>query len=249
LCCFAAPGLDLVGKFRPLNSAPLLQIGEKFVRGVHEDIVACSKKNLVSEGNQVVFEVAPPRKWRYRSDERSRANPKEYHAFTVYLLDGANRCIAIKDSPIFQIESAWKQDGRSVSRPFQLGQMTPPSFYEQAPVSFMAASPGDIQAHTGYAGSPHHMLPAEPYFGAPSLLAYQQQQLYHLQQQQQQSLLQQQLSMSSHHPGTFGNLGNRNQDDEGDDDDEDEEEDNKQGNGKMQSIESLMNCLPGMQEM
>jgi len=119
----SAPGLELVGLFRQVGSAALVEIGQKLFRRVppgEDDIVSSTRKRFEGGGTEVTFELAAPRKWRYRGNGASRGSVKDLHSFTVYLLDQTGRCLAIRDSPFFHIESAWGQDVQSVARPFRL---------------------------------------------------------------------------------------------------------------------------------
>jgi len=118
-----ALGLNLVGKFRQATTEPLFQLGETFVASEAEDDILFASSNKVAfaggRERSCTFEFAPKRKWLYRGRPNTRGSTKDLHTFTMYLLDSFNRCIALKDCPFFRIESAWGQDSKSVSRPFQ----------------------------------------------------------------------------------------------------------------------------------
>ena len=121
----SAKKLNMIGCFRKAKAPLLLNCGgrsaEVFEKEHQNEIIAGLFTAYDKEARLGTYEFRPPRKWRYKC-EQNKYTTSELHTFTVYLLQlseatNAYECVGSKDSPAFNIVSAWNQSLETVSRP------------------------------------------------------------------------------------------------------------------------------------
>jgi len=123
----------MIGHFRKVGTSTLVGIGDEYVQTPENALFTSRAEEVGSDGFGTVFEIFPNRSWIYPRVKGHRSSFKDLHTFTIYLLGPFGTCVAIKDSPFFRLKSAWKENGRSVSRPFRFTSFANTTIKQPAP--------------------------------------------------------------------------------------------------------------------
>ena len=160
-----AKKLSIVGSLRKMKDPLLLTYGDRYpdvARKSHaNEIIAAIFTSYDTDAKLATYEFRPPRKWRYKC-EQNKYTTSELHAFTVYLLrisETSNEleCVGSKDSPAFNIVSAWNQSLKTVSRPLSGSRVA----------SEVQSAPTRRESNERESWNPTESLP--PYVDAASL--------------------------------------------------------------------------------